>query len=156
MVKLGPNRASPNVNVTLGQIPEALKALQGKELPCILCGEGLPILFTKRNKPYCVCNNCGIQVFFRGKPGIVRLRNMAIDGILVSVREQSAAYAILLLNRLERLRLQRKELVQKQGFIIQNPDVEITIRTVDAEIERVQGELDKCAPQSAHNNDTKK
>jgi hypothetical protein len=73
---------------------------------------------------------------------------MAIDGILVSVREQSAAYAILLLNRLERLKLQRKELVQKQGFIIQNPDVENTIRTVDAEIERVQGELVKCAAQS--------
>jgi hypothetical protein len=148
MVKLGPNGASPNVNVTLGQIPEALKALQGKELPCILCGEGLPILFTKRNKPYCVCNKCGIQLFFRGKPGIVRLRSMAMDGILVSVREQSAAYAILLLNRLERLKLQRNELVQKQGFIIQNPDVENTIRTVDAEIERVQGELVKCAAQS--------
>jgi hypothetical protein len=76
---------------------------------------------------------------------------MAIDGILVSVREHSAAYAILLLNRLERLKLQRKELVQKHGFIIRNPDVENTIRTVDAEIERVQGELAKCAPQSAHN-----
>jgi DNA-directed RNA polymerase subunit RPC12/RpoP len=151
MVQTTGKQRSGNVNVTLGQIPESLKVLQDKELPCILCGEGLPILFTKRNKPYCVCNNCGIQVFFRGKPGIVRLRNMAIDGILVSVREQSAAYAILLLNRLERLKLQRKELVQKHGFIIRNPDVENTIRTVDAEIERVQGELAKCAPQSAHN-----
>jgi DNA-directed RNA polymerase subunit RPC12/RpoP len=149
MGKLDPKNIPPNVNVTLGQRPEGLKALEGKELPCVLCGEGLPILISKRNKPYCTCNNCGIQIFFRGKPGILRLFNLAAKNILVTVTEQSAAHAILLLNRLELLKLQKDELKTKQGIFFQDKNVENAIQTVDAEIERVQGELAKCA---AHNN----
>jgi DNA-directed RNA polymerase subunit RPC12/RpoP len=132
-----------------------MKALQGRQLPCVLCGEGLPILFSKRNKPYCVCNSCGIQLFFRGKPGIERLRSMAIRGVLVSVREHSAAYAILLLNRLELLRLQRREITQKHGIILRNRNVENAIETIDVEIEKVQGELAKC-PDRTNNKDTEK
>jgi hypothetical protein len=59
-----------NVNVTLGQ-PDAVHGeLEKKEFPCPLCGAGLPILTSKRGKPYFICNLCGVQIFVRGKAGI--------------------------------------------------------------------------------------
>jgi hypothetical protein len=144
MGKLSYGRGSSNVNVTLDP-REAFPELKDKEFACPLCGAGLPILFSKRNKPYCTCNSCGIQLFFRGKHGIVRLKAMAAEGILVSVKEQSAAHAISLLNRLNLLELQKKELNVKVGIIFKDPNVENAIQAVDAEIERVQGELAQIA-----------
>jgi hypothetical protein len=70
---------------------------------------------------------------------------MANDGVLVSSRNESTAHGIVLLNRLERLKLQKKELKHKQGIIFADPNVEKTIEIVDAEIENVQGELANMA-----------
>jgi len=80
-------------------------------------------------------------VFFRGKSGIARLQSMANAGILVSARDESAAHGVTLLNRLEQLKLQKKELEGKQGIIFRDSNVENAIEIVDAEIESVQGEL---------------
>ena len=33
------------------------------KLPCWLCGNLVSIQFTKKDKPYIICNNCGIQTF---------------------------------------------------------------------------------------------
>lgn len=38
--------------------------------PCPLCQTGLRIKLTKKDKPYVVCNLCGIQLFIRGKEGV--------------------------------------------------------------------------------------
>jgi hypothetical protein len=80
MGKLNSGKLVPNVNVTLAPAGTAFPEILGKELPCPLCGEGLPILISKRNKPYCTCNSCGIQIFVRGKAGIARLRQLALAG----------------------------------------------------------------------------
>ena len=65
--------AMSNVNVTLpgdsGQNPR-------RSFPCPLCGTQLELRESLRVKPYCVCNSCGIQVFFRGQKGISRLRKL--------------------------------------------------------------------------------
>jgi len=137
---------STNVNATFDPLKDALGALYGQEFPCPLCGAGLPIQRSKRGKPYCTCNLCGIQIFFRGKVGIARLRQMANEGILISARDESAARGIVLLNRLDQLKLQKRELESKRGFIFPDSNVQNAIRIVDAEIERVQGELAKMAP----------
>ena len=63
-LKEQPNQA--NVNVTLGNSEAVLGDLAEKEFPCPLCGAGLPILASKRKKPYFTCNACGVQVFVRG------------------------------------------------------------------------------------------
>ena len=138
-----PNHA--NVNVTLGSLGAPLPEILGKEFPCPLCGTGLPILISKRNKPYCTCNSCGIQIFVRGKSGISRLRKLARDGILISSSGESASHGIALLNRLEQLKLQRRDLVSKRPLIFSDSNVENAIDLVDAEIESVQGELAKIA-----------
>ncbi len=81
------------------------------------------------------------EFVIRGKRGISRLRWMAENGILISLREESAARGIFLLNRLEQLKLQKRELEEKQGILFRDENVENAISLVDAEIESVQGEL---------------
>ena len=133
-----------NVNVTLGSAP-ALGELGQKEFPCPLCGAGLPILASKRKKPYFICNHCGVQVFVRGKVGIARLRDLANSGILVSGKEESALHGINLYRRLEQLKLQRHDLERKRGIFFSDENVENTIRIVDAEMKKVEGELARIA-----------
>jgi DNA-directed RNA polymerase subunit RPC12/RpoP len=42
-------------------------------LPCLLCGNKLQKRTDKQNKPYFVCDPCGIQFFVRRQQGIERL-----------------------------------------------------------------------------------
>jgi DNA-directed RNA polymerase subunit RPC12/RpoP len=147
-------QSSPNVNVTLAPPDGALGILSRKEFPCPLCGAGLPILKSKRNKPYCTCNDCGLQIFVRGKKGISRLEQMAEHGILISATEESAAHGISLLNRLEQLKLQKRDLQEKQGFFLPDKNVENAISLVDAEIENVQGELARLSREKQKENKT--
>lgn len=42
-------------------------------LPCFLCGRKLETRMSKHNKPYFVCDPCGIQLFIRREQGIKRL-----------------------------------------------------------------------------------
>jgi DNA-directed RNA polymerase subunit RPC12/RpoP len=141
MHKLNPGKQTGNVNVTLAPFDEALAEILGNEFPCPLCGAGLPISRSKRDKPYCTCNYCGIQLFVRGKVGIARLRKLARDGILISSSGGSASHGIALFNRLEQLKLQRQELVFKRPLIFADSNVENAIELVDAEIKTVQVEL---------------
>lgn len=135
----------PNVNVTLGRSEAVLGDLADKEFPCPLCGAGLPILPSKRKKPYFTCNACGVQVFVRGKIGIAKLKQMANAGILVSGKKDSPMYGIVLYNRLEQLKLQRSDLQSKLGIFFTDGNVENVIRVVDAEIEKVERELARIA-----------
>jgi DNA-directed RNA polymerase subunit RPC12/RpoP len=130
-----------NVNVTLGSSDAVLGDLADKEFPCPLCGTGLPILASKRKKPYFTCNTCGVQVFVRGKTGISKLKQMAHSGILISGRRDSQMHGIVLFNRLEQLKLQKKDLEWKQGIFLKDKNVENVIQTVDAEIKKIEGEL---------------
>ena len=77
---------------------------------------------------------------------------MAIDGVLVSGNEESVSQGISLLRRLERLKLQRKELKRNLGIIFTDENVENVIRIVDAEIEKVEGELAEIAQETENEN----
>lgn len=145
MGKLEPRQDQDNVNVTLDPIERALHELVAMEFPCPICGAGLPIRPSKRKKPYCTCNHCGVQLFVRGKEGIRRLTEMAASGILVSGKEESASHGIQLYNRLEQLKLQSNELKWKRGIFLRDENVENAIQIVDSEIEKVEGELAKIA-----------
>jgi len=145
MGELKPGRRQTNVNVTLVPSSALATDLGDKEFPCPLCGAGLPIRASKRRKPYCTCNRCGVQLFVRGKEGIARMHEMADAGILISGKKESASHGINLLNRLEQLKLQKDNLNRKCGLFFREKDVENAIQIVDAEIERVQGELAKMA-----------
>jgi transcription elongation factor Elf1 len=38
--------------------------------PCPLCGRGLEVRESKKQKPYVVCDPCGVQLFVRSQEGI--------------------------------------------------------------------------------------
>jgi hypothetical protein len=58
---------------------------------------------------------------------------------------RNASHGIALLNRLEQLKLQRRDLIFKRPLIFPDPNVENAIDLVDAEIKSVQRELAKIA-----------
>jgi hypothetical protein len=136
-----------NVNVTLGQSVSLLNPLTGQRFPCPICGNALEIRFTCKNKPYTTCLGCGIQTFFRGKPGIKRLTELVKSGILISGNGSQSELAVLLFNRIQQLREQKRILADKQGLIFVDPDLQNAIRVVNNEISRVQNELAKEAGQ---------
>lgn len=41
--------------------------------PCPLCDEWLPVKTSKKNKPYILCPECGVQMFVRYKIGERRM-----------------------------------------------------------------------------------
>ena len=51
-------------------------AMYVKAVKCSLCGEPVPLKISCRGKPYYICQDCRVQLFTRGQPGIDRiLRN---------------------------------------------------------------------------------
>jgi hypothetical protein len=132
----------PNVNITLDRSDDAHNML-GKFFPCPVCGASLGIRIARTQKPYCVCIDCGIQIFFRGKAGIARLKKIVENELLIAGKDSNASIASVLFNRIQHLKRQKTDLEVKQGLIIRDPDLKNAIRAVDIEIERVQGELEK-------------
>src|SRR5713101_7123146 len=99
-----------NVNVTLEEKESTASALACRKFPCQPCGAGLGIRISRRQKPYTLCLECGIQNFYRGKQGIRRLWELLDSQVLMTGTESSVDTAILLFNRIQQLRAQRKEL----------------------------------------------
>ncbi len=46
------------------------------QINCFLCQRHLEVRTSKKNKPYLVCNDCGIQVFVRFEKGMKRLERL--------------------------------------------------------------------------------
>jgi len=44
--------------------------------PCPVCGQALDIRETKKDKPYMVCDPCGMQLFVRNETGIARFQRI--------------------------------------------------------------------------------
>lgn len=132
-----------NVNITLEDSRSSANSLVGRNFPCPLCGLSLIIRIARTQKPYCVCIDCGIQLFIRGKTGISRLQKIIENELLIAGKDSNASLATVLFNRIQHLKKQKRDLEARQGLIIHDPDLENAIRAVDIEIERVQGELEK-------------
>jgi hypothetical protein len=131
-----------NVNVTLESKREE-NSFAGMQFPCCVCLGALEIKITKRGKPCCTCNQCGIQIFFRGKIGITRLKALLNSGKLTFGNKIERLPGIILFNEIEQIRSQKGELEAKQGFIIKDSDLTNAILAVDNELERKQIELAK-------------
>ncbi len=139
------NSQPANVNITLGGSDKRQNIMLGKFFPCPVCGTSLEIRIARTQKPYCVCIDCGIQIFFRGKTGISRLNKILDNEILIAGNDSNASIATILFNRIQHLKRQKADLEVKQGLIIRDPDLKNAICAVDNEIERVQGELEKLS-----------
>ena len=81
----------------------------GKPFSCPVCNLALPIKISQKQKPYCMCLDCGIQIFFRGQAGIKRLHRMIRSEEAVAAEFNGPARAISLFNRLQGLKTAKKE-----------------------------------------------
>jgi hypothetical protein len=148
MAESGRGHQHRNVTLTLEEKKSIADALAGRKFPCQLCGNALEICISRKLKPYTTCLRCGIQNFYRGKEGILRLREILDSNVLITANNSKADTAVVVFNRIQQLRTQKKELTGK-SFILFNRDFENVIRAVDNEIERMQGELEKQARKSS-------
>jgi hypothetical protein len=145
---MGNKEATPNVNVTLDHPSPNAGTQPVDSFPCPLCGSPIPIRLTlKKQKPYCQCLSCMLQIFFRGKVAIERLRRLIDSGILVSGDNSPSDMAFTLYNRIQMLNLQVKQLKEKRSLFIANEDLENLISVFENEITRLQDNLKL----SAHN-----
>ena len=131
-------------NVTLENENKQADEPRGKPFACPLCGVALPIGISQKQKPYCVCNVCGIQLFFRGKAGIKRLQELLRMEKPVAEEFPGTTVAVSLYNRLEQLKQQRKELENKQGLFLRDRDLDNAITAIGAEIRLLQSQLEKA------------
>jgi transcription elongation factor Elf1 len=77
-----------------------MAALNGKRMfPCPVCMQPREVRITKKDKPYLICDPCGVQLFIRGPAGIAefdRLSERASEaGIVVQLKEMSRQYRLL-------------------------------------------------------------
>ena len=115
--------------------------LIGKLFPCPVCYTGLPLKLTRKEKPYCMCLECGIQLFFRGQTGIHRLAKLVDDEERVAIEFSGHVRAISLYNRLQGLKRQKQRLEDRQWPIFGDADLDKVIEALDEEIKRVRIEL---------------
>ena len=130
-------------NVTLEIQDNQAEELRGKPFACPLCGMVLPVKIARTQKPYCVCLLCGIQIFFRGKVGIQRLRDLLRMEKPVAEEISGSTVALNLYNQVTKLKQQRDKLEQQQGIIFKDHDLANAVIAVDAEIKKVQASLEK-------------
>ena len=73
---------------------------------CPICEKMLPVKRDRNRKPYCTCNDCGLQLFVRGKKGKRRL-SVLLGNTPVREDTKTGRYASYYLefleNKLERI-----------------------------------------------------
>jgi hypothetical protein len=117
----------------------------GKPFPCPVCNTALPVKITVKKKPYCMCLDCGIQIFFRGQTGIRRLYEMIRSEEAVAAEFDYPARAISIYNHLQHLKRQKKAFEEEQGIFTFDLDRQRVIDALDDEIARVREVLEEAA-----------
>jgi hypothetical protein len=95
----------PPSNVTLG---DDLKEIE-QSIPCFLCHDAVVIRHDKNQKPYFICDGCGIQAFIRRKSGIRLLEKLRIDSFFSLV-------LIQLTRELTLLNSEKKKISSRRGL----------------------------------------
>ena len=116
----------------------------GKPFPCPVCNLALRLKITCKQKPYCTCLECGIQIFFRGQTGIKRLRKIIETEQAVATEFSGPQRAILLFNELQGLKRQKQALDDEQGIFSYDSDRERVIEALESEIKRIRSELTRA------------
>jgi len=113
-------------------------------LPCILCGTKLQKRADKHNKPYFVCDPCGIQFFVRKQHGIERLDKLLGTLERHALLFQHAAKRVFevqaLLSEIDGTKQQINKLDDEIGFFFTDND---KVHARDALKTKLEGLLSK-------------
>jgi hypothetical protein len=116
-------------------------------LPCLLCGNQLDQRTDKNDKPYFICNPCGMQIFIRRKLGIKKveelIRNLK-EGELPLKRHAEALYQVqAILSEIDGLKAEIKRLNLEIGFIWIDHDKLRARKLLEARIQNLLIQLEQ-------------
>ena len=117
-------------------------------IPCFLCGNGIEIKYSKREKPYLVCDPCGIQVFVRGKKGIQLLSNL--QNVLKNQNVAPPGHNNLEINALSNRLMELENLLEKNETknwfnLLISSETDPVSEALKAEILRIKNRLNEFA-----------
>lgn len=118
-------------------------------LPCFLCGKQLDQRTDKNNKPYFICNPCGMQVFIRRGLGIQKLeeliRNLKEGEIPLRKHAQVLYEVQAILCEMDDLKAEIKRLDLEIGFFFVDQDKVRARKLLEARIENLLSQLEQIA-----------
>src|ERR1700694_5812863 len=110
-------------------------------LPCFLCGKQLDQRTDKNNKPYFICNPCGMQVFIRRELGIQKLadliRNLKEGELPLKTHTQVLYEVQAILSEIDGLKAEIKRLNFEIGFFWIDQDKLRARKLLEARIENL-------------------
>lgn len=118
------------------------------QIPCFLCGKYVLVKDTKRDKPYFICDDCGLQVFIRCKPGIIRFNRLLGQyrnrpGTFVDQDQRIYRY-LQILSRISELEKRREDIEDSQSlvdFFSSDSHKEQAIKNIKREINNAKSQL---------------
>jgi hypothetical protein len=116
-------------------------------LPCLLCGNQLDQRTDKNDKPYFICNPCGMQIFIRRELGIKKLeeliRNLK-EGELPLKRHAEALYQVqAILSEIDGLKTEIKRLDLGIGFFWIDQDKLRARKLLEARVQNLLLQLEQ-------------
>jgi len=107
--------------------------------PCPVCSTLLPVGATKKGKPYLTCNDCGVQLFIRGKSGINKLYKLVGESEL----KGDSAALINAIDYFNSLRERLNEIQSHKPILGINADLELQERIIKKQLAKLRENMEK-------------
>ena len=118
-------------------------------LPCFLCGKQLDKRTDKNNKPYFICNPCGMQIFIRRELGIQKLeeliRNLKKGALPLKQHTETLYQVQAILSEIDGLKAEIKRLDFEIGLFFVDEDKLRARKLLEAHIEKLLSQLEQIA-----------
>ncbi len=125
-----------------------MKLENNPSLPCFLCGKTVRIKMSKTDRPYFICNVCGLQSFVRYKVGIQKferlLQSLEDDGEKFLNLNDSNFKTLSLVSRLNELNAKQDKVKQNKSlsdYFLSGSDSELAEDALEKEIKAVRKAL---------------
>ena len=105
--------------------------------PCPICKKMLIVELTKNEKPYCTCNDCGVQLFIRGKEGINRFKKLTGKSKI----EGNAKDLINTIDYFNELNKLLEEVKMKKPILWENKDLNLQEKVIKNQLNQIREKL---------------
>jgi len=113
-----------------------------KEFPCPICGLECRVRLTKKEKPYYVCLDCGVQVFIRAPEGVKKFAALKGSDLLRALKSKNSAVYSMLYLKNEEIEIKKAELnkLEEKLPLFGNEKIELKINELKDLIEKLETE----------------
>ncbi len=124
--------------------------------PCPTCKEELELRIAKNQKPYCICDRCGVQLFIRKAYGIRKLAGFLDIELNEEWPELSKDKNVIinfsqlgsLISRHNQLAGKLEEIEQKEDWLSIDKTTEPEKSSIMQEIKKIREEINKLTKNS--------